>query len=106
MNGNSIKIRATNRKNRKLIRLVVHRSNLAIYAALIDDQKGTTLASATSKGLKGGNPIEKARETGKLIASKANELKITEVVFDRSNYKYHGRVKSLAEGARESGLKL
>jgi len=106
MNGNRAKIRITNKKNRGLIRLSVFRSNAAIHASLIDDSKGETLATVSSKAIKAGKPIEKATEMGKLIAAKAKELKISEVVYDRNNYKYHGRVKALAEGAREAGLKL
>lgn len=88
-------------------RLSVFRSNKQIYCQLIDDLNAVTLTSATSKdaGLT-GNSVEVAKEVGKLIASKASAVGITEVVFDRSGYLYHGRVKSLAEGAREGGLKF
>ena len=82
-------------------RLCVFRSNQYIYAQLIDDENGKTLAS-----IKGKANIKKAKETGKLIAQKAKEKKIEKVVFDRGGYKYHGRVKALAEGAREGGLKF
>ena len=90
-------------------RLDVFRSNSHIYAQIIDDSKGVTLASAASNekdfGISGGN-CEGARKVGKLIAERAKKNKITEVVFDRGGYIYHGRVKELAEGAREGGLKF
>ena len=90
-------------------RLDVFRSNSNIYAQLIDDVKGVTLAAASSNekdfGISGGN-AEGARKVGKLIAERAAEKGITEVVFDRGGYIYHGRVKELAEGAREGGLKF
>lgn len=89
-------------------RLSVFRSNKAIYAQLIDDQAGRTLVSVSSPSLENGNgsKIEISAIVGRTIASKAQELGITEVVFDRSGYLYHGRVKSLAEGARSGGLKF
>lgn len=90
-------------------RLNVFRSNKNITAQLIDDVNGVTLASAASNekdfGLNGGNS-EGARKVGQLIAQRAAEKGITEVVFDRGGYVYHGRVKELAEGAREGGLKF
>ena len=90
-------------------RLDVFRSNSHIYAQLIDDVKGVTLAAAGSNekdfGISGGN-CEGARKVGKLIAERAKDKKISEVVFDRGGYIYHGRVKELAEGAREGGLKF
>ena len=90
-------------------RLDVFRSNSNIYAQLIDDVNGVTLAAASSNekdfGISGGN-TEGARKVGKLIAERAAEKGITEVVFDRGGYIYHGRVKELAEGAREGGLKF
>lgn len=90
------------------IRLSVHRSNLHIYAQLIDDKAGKTLAQASTVdkelNLKKGSTVEAAIEVGKAIAKKASDLKIKEVVFDRGGYIYHGRVKALAESAREGGL--
>ncbi len=90
-------------------RLDVFRSNSNIYAQLIDDVNGVTLAAASSNekdfGISGGNK-EGAHKVGKLIAERAAEKGITEVVFDRGGYIYHGRVKELAEGAREGGLKF
>jgi large subunit ribosomal protein L18 len=91
-------------------RLSVFRSNKAIYAQLINDLDGVTLASASSfsKELveQQGTKTEIAKGVGKLIAGKAKEVGIETVVFDRGGYLYHGRVKSLAEGAREGGLKF
>ena len=90
-------------------RLNVFRSLSNIYAQLIDDVKGVTLASASTldKEFNGyGGTKEAAREVGKLIAKRAAEKGITEVVFDRGGNIYHGRVKELAEGAREGGLKF
>ena len=90
-------------------RLNVFRSAKHIYAQLIDDVAGVTLASASSleKGFEGsGCNKEAARKVGKMLAEKAVKNGITEVVFDRGGYIYHGRVKELAEGAREGGLKF
>jgi large subunit ribosomal protein L18 len=91
-------------------RLCVFRSAKHIYAQLIDDQKNKTLASVSDFQLKRSKEklkkVEKAKEVGKLIAKKAQDLKIEKVVFDRGGYKYHGRIKALAEGAREGGLKF
>ena len=90
-------------------RLNVFRSNKNITAQLIDDVNGVTLAAAASNekdfGISGGNS-EGARKVGQLIAERAAKQGITEVVFDRGGYIYHGRVKELAEGAREGGLKF
>ncbi len=91
-------------------RLTVYRSNKGIYAQLINDADGTTLAAASSstKGIADQKvaKIEQAKLVGNLIAEKAKEIGIESVVFDRNGYLYHGRVKSLAEGAREGGLKF
>lgn len=91
-------------------RLCVFRSNNEIYAQLIDDKAGKTLAAASSgdKSVKSAkvNKSEKAKLVGKLIAEKAISAGIKEVAFDRNGFLYHGRVKSLAEGAREGGLKF
>ena len=84
----------------------VFRSNKGIYVQVIDDLAGVTLAAASSKGLEGGTKTEVAAKVGKEIAKKAQEKGITEVVFDRNGYLYHGRVKSLADAAREGGLKF
>ena len=91
-------------------RLSVFRSLANIYAQLIDDATGLTLASANSRqkdlAAIGGNKTEKAALVGKTIAQKAVALGIEKCVFDRGGYLYHGRVKSLADGAREGGLKF
>ena len=89
-------------------RLNVYRSLNHIYAQVIDDQKGETLASASSLGLKlksGGN-VAAAKEIGKALAEKAVAQGIKQVVFDRGGYLYHGRVKALADAAREAGLEF
>ena len=98
------KIMGTN----ELPRLCVFRSNKNISCQIIDDETGTTLASASSLSLKlknGGN-IEGAKEVGKAIAVAAKKAKITQVVFDRGGYLYHGRVEALANAARENGLEF
>ncbi len=89
-------------------RLSVFRSNKGIYCQLIDDLKGNTLASASSReeGITKGNKTEMAKMVGKRIAEKAQSAQIKSVVFDRGGYLYHGRVKALAEGAREGGLEF
>ena len=87
-------------------RLNVFRSNKNIFAQIIDDTKGVTLASASSLKLENGGNIEGAKDVGKLIAEAAKNAGINEVVFDRGGYIYHGRVKALAEAAREAGLKF
>jgi large subunit ribosomal protein L18 len=89
-------------------RLVVFRSNRGIFAQLVDDASGRTLASArwTSLAGSGGNKTEQAREVGKALAATAKQAGIERAVFDRAGYLYHGRVKALAEGAREGGLQI
>jgi large subunit ribosomal protein L18 len=88
-------------------RLTVFRSNTQIYAQLIDDVNGVTLASASSLGLKEkATKIEQAAKVGALVAKVAQEAGITSVIFDRNGYLYHGRVKQLADSAREGGLKF
>lgn len=91
-------------------RLSVFRSNSDIYAQLIDDTNGTTLASASSRQADimaiTGPKVEKSMNVGKAIAQKAISLGITTCVFDRGGYLYHGRVKAVADGAREGGLKF
>jgi large subunit ribosomal protein L18 len=90
-------------------RLSVFRSNKQIYAQVIDDSTGKTLVSASSfnnKAAAKGNKIEQAAVIGKEVAEKAIKAGIKSVVFDRNGYLYHGRVKSLADSAREGGLKL
>jgi large subunit ribosomal protein L18 len=88
-------------------RMTVFRSNTQIYAQIIDDVKGVTLAAASSLGSKDKiTKTEQAAVVGKLIAKNALEAGIKEVVFDRNGYLYHGRVKQLADAAREAGLKF
>jgi large subunit ribosomal protein L18 len=87
-------------------RLCVFKSLTNVYAQVIDDIKGVTLAEANSKEAKGKNDMAGAKKVGELVAKKCKELKISEVVFDRAGYRYHGKVKSLAEGARKGGLKF
>lgn len=91
-------------------RLSVFRSNKDIYVQLIDDTTGTTLAAASSRQkdiqTQAGNKVEKSALVGKALAQKALELGIEKCVFDRGGYLYHGRVKSVADGAREGGLKF
>lgn len=87
-------------------RMTVFRSNKQIYVQVVDDQVGKTLVAASSKGLEGGTKIEVAAKVGKAIAEKALAAGITEIVFDRNGYLFHGRVKSLADAAREGGLKF
>ena len=89
-------------------RLSVYRSNRSIYVQAIDDISGKTLASSSSfeLGLKGNAKVDDCKEVGKKIAEKVIKAGITSVVFDRGGYKYHGKVKALADGAREGGLKF
>ena len=91
-----------------LPRLTVFRSNSDIYAQLIDDTTGTTIAAASSRQkditAQKAPKIDKSKMVGEALAKKAAELGVKKVVFDRSGYIYHGRVKAVAEGAREGGL--
>ncbi len=87
-------------------RMSVFRSNKQIYVQLIDDLAGTTIVAASSKGLEGGTKCEIAAKVGQAVAEKALAAGITEVVFDRNGYLFHGRVKSLADAARNGGLKF
>ncbi len=88
-------------------RLTVFRSNCQIYAQIIDDVKGVTLASASSLAIKDKmTKSEKAKKVGALIAEAAKKAGVEQVVFDRNGYLYHGRVQSLADAAREAGLKF
>lgn len=105
------KIRAKIRGTKNRPRLNVYRSNKHIYSQLVDDTTGDVLVSAKDididKEIEYDNrKVALAFETGKLLAEKAEKEDIEEVVFDRSGYKYHGRVKALADGAREGGLKF
>lgn len=96
------RVRATVKGDDKKPRLCVFRSNQHIYAQIINDKQGKTIVSASDKEVKKGG----ASEVGKALAIKAIEKGIKEVVFDRAGYKYHGKVKLLADGAREGGLKF
>lgn len=88
-------------------RLSVFRSNKHIYAQIIDDAKGKTVAQASDVELKTkDSKAVKAKAVGALVAKKAKQAKVTKVVFDRGSYKYHGRVKALADGARGGGLQF
>ena len=88
-------------------RLSVYRSLSHIYAQLINDEQGVTMVSAQDTEIKAGaTKVEKAFEVGKLLAEKAVAAKISEAVFDRGVFKYHGRVKAVADGAREGGIKI
>ena len=91
----------------ELPRLSVYKSNKEIYAQLIDDKEGKTLAAASSRALNAtGTKVEISAEVGKAIAEKAIAAGIENIVFDRNGFVYHGRVKALADGAREGGLKF
>ena len=96
----------------RAVRLTVHRSNAHIYAQVIDASGSKVLAAASTAdkdvraAVKNGGNVQAAAEIGRRIAEKAKQLGIAEVAFDRSGYKYHGRVKALAEAAREAGLKF
>ncbi len=104
-----MRIRNKIRGNAECPRISVYRSNTQIYCQLIDDLKGHTLVSVSSKDAsvdKGLNKSEQSRAVGKLLAAKAKEANIQNVIFDRSGYLYHGRIKALADGAREGGLQF
>ena len=107
--GGRVRGRLRKRANDRA-RLSVFRSSQHIYAQIIDDTQGATLASASSldkdlkSKLKSGGSVYAAGEVGKLIAARARDAGVAEVVFDRGPYLYHGRVKALAEAAREAGL--
>jgi large subunit ribosomal protein L18 len=85
-------------------RLVVFRSNTGVYAQIVDDTKGFTLAASSTRGVTDGKKSDRAKQAGKSIAEAAIQKGIKSVVFDRNGYLYHGRVKALADGAREGGL--
>ena len=87
-------------------RLVIFRSLKHISAQIVDDVAGRTLVTVSSSGIDSGKKTEKSLEVGKLIAERAKSAGITKVVFDRAGYKYHGRVKAVADGARKGGLEF
>jgi large subunit ribosomal protein L18 len=113
--GHELRLRRHRRVRKKISgtaerpRLVVHRSNRGIFAQLVDDDAGRTLASASwlslRKGFK-GTKTEQAAEVGKLLAKAAKGAGVGQVVFDRGGFLYHGRVKALADAAREGGLEF
>jgi large subunit ribosomal protein L18 len=116
--SNEVRLRIHERIRKRLTgspvrpRLAVFRSNKHIYAQIIDDSKGTTLIAASTleadakKDLKQGGNVAAAKAVGKLVAERAKASGIDSVLFDRGGYLYHGRVKALAEAAREAGLKF
>ena len=105
------KLRTRRRLKRQVdtgrMRLSVFRSSKYIYAQIIDPTNGHTLAEANSKSLAGnGNKTDQAKAVGQALAERAKEAGVNKVVFDRGAYRYHGRIKALAEGAREGGLEF
>lgn len=118
VSSNEVRLRIHERIRKRLMgstarpRLAVFRSNKHIYAQIIDDSKGTTLLAASSldgsakKDLKNGSNVAAAKAVGTLVAERAKAQGIDAVLFDRGGYLYHGRVKALAEAAREAGLKF
>ncbi|MFC4456608.1 50S ribosomal protein L18 [Deinococcus sonorensis] len=109
--ANQTMLRRKLRNRRKVVtaasgrpRLSIYRSSKHIYAQLIDDASGTTIAQVGSKAVKTGTKTDSAAAVGRALAAAALEKGVKQVVFDRGQYKYHGRVKALAEAAREGGL--
>ena len=102
------RVRAKIRGSAERPRLSVHRSNRGISAQLIDDDSGRTLTAVnwTEDDLRGLSRMDQAKKVGEMIAKRATQANVETCVFDRSGYRYHGRVKALAEGAREGGLKF
>jgi len=100
-----LRVRAKVEGNAARPRLVVFRSHKHIYAQIVDDTARRTLFSVTDSGLS-GKKSEKSTAVGKLVAERAKAAGITKVVFDRAGYRYHGRVKAVADGAREGGLEF
>lgn len=101
------RVRAVIRGTSVAPRLTVKRSSKHIYAQLIDDVVGKTIASASDKDIKDDSkPMVIAKEVGKILAERAKDKKINKAVFDRGPYRYHGRVAALADGARENGLEF
>ena len=102
------RVRAKIRGTAECPRLSVYRSNRGMFAQLIDDDSGTTLAAVnwTENDLRGLSSMDQARRAGETLAGRAKQAGVERCVFDRSGYRYHGRVRALAEGAREGGLKL
>jgi large subunit ribosomal protein L18 len=100
------RVRAKVRGTAERPRLSVYRSNRGVFAQLIDDDAGKTLiaVSWTEKDLRKLSPMEQAKKAGEVLASRAKDAGISACVFDRSGYRYHGRIRAVAEGAREGGL--
>jgi len=101
------RVRKKLRNNAEAVRLSVFRSNRYVYAQLIDDKAGKTVATVSEKALGAeakGTRLERAKAVGLELAKKAKAKKVSRIVFDKGSYAYHGRVKALAEGAREGGL--
>lgn len=105
-NKSRARVRSKISGSAKKPRLAVFRSLKGIYVQAIDDATGKVLAAARLKETKAKNTMEGAEKTGRLIAEKCLKAKISEAVFDRGGYKYHGKIKALAEGARAGGLKF
>lgn len=104
-----IRVRAKIKGTSEKPRLSIYRSNRFIYAQVIDDESKKTIVGVSEKNLTLKDKVKKSdrsKELGALIAKKALEKKVKEVIFDRGSYKYHGRVKAVAEGARQGGLKF
>lgn len=87
-------------------RLVVYRSNQSIYAQLVDDNTGKTLISGSSMKMKKGKPMDQAKELGHEIGKKIKEQKIEKIAFDKNGFKYHGKIKALADAVREEGIQF
>lgn len=110
----SVKLQRKTRISQKLHgtaqnpRLSVFRSNQSVYAQLVDDARGKTILGVSEKHIekKSGTKIDKAKALGLVLAAKAIEMNIKKVIFDKGSYRYHGRVKAIAEGAREGGLQF
>jgi len=100
------RIRSKVKGTAKIPRLSIFKSNTALYAQLIDDEKGKTLISGNTKKMKGKASVESAKKLGLEIAKQAEAEKIKKVVFDRGGYIYIGKIKAVADGAREGGLKF
>ena len=102
------RVRAKIRGTAQRPRLSVYRSNRGLFAQLIDDDAGRTVAAAnwTEKDVRGLGTMEQAKRCGELLAERAKQAGVETCVFDRGGYRYHGRVRALAEGAREAGLKF
>ena len=102
------RVRARIRGSAERPRLSVYRSNRGVFAQLIDDQAGRTVVAVnwTEPELRGSSRMEQAKKAGELLAKRAADSGVSTCVFDRGGYRYHGRVKALAEGAREGGLKF